>query len=118
MLNGGTMGSLSQPVECPCCRQPVSSPTLDIVISNYGVRPLEARVLRAIWNGKGMPVQTERIFDAMYEDDPDGGPSYASMYSSFKVALCRLRSRLQGSGVSVETVGYRRGYRLVMEGKK
>lgn len=105
-------------IECPCCRQPVSSPSLDIVVSNYSIRPLEARVLRAIWNGKGMPVQTERIFDVMYEDDPDGGPSYASMYSSFKVALCRLRSRLEGSGVGIETVGYRRGYKLVMEGKK
>ena len=109
---------LVRPIECPCCRQSVSAPSLDIVISNYGVRPLEAKVLRAIWNGKGMPVQTERVFDAMYEDDPDGGPSYASMYSAFKVALCRLRGRLAGSGIGIETVGYRRGYRLVMEGKQ
>lgn len=106
------------PIECPCCRQAVDVPSLDIVISQFGVRPLEARVLRAVWNGKGMPVQTERIFDSMYEDDPDGGPSYASMYTSFKVALCRLRTRLRGSGIDVVTVGYRRGFKLVMEGKR
>lgn len=106
------------PIECPCCRQPVDAPSLDIVISNYGVRPQEARVLRAIWQGKGMPVQTERVFDAMYEDDPDGGPSYAAMYSAFKCALSRLRARLEGSGIGIETVGYRRGYRLVMKGNK
>lgn len=109
---------LHKPIECPCCRQPVSAPSIDIVVSNYGIRPLEARVLSAIWKGNGMPVQTERVFDAMYADDPDGGPSYASMYSSFKVALCRLRGRLEGSGISIETVGYRRGFRLIMEGMK
>ena len=103
-----------QPIACPCCRQRVAVPTLEIVVDHYSLTPLEARILGAIWKGKGHPIQTERVFDAMYCDDPDGGPSPNRMYAAFKVALCHLRKRLQGSGVSIVNVGYRRGYRLVL----
>ncbi|MGH0221959.1 helix-turn-helix domain-containing protein [Sinorhizobium meliloti] len=101
-------------IACPCCAQRVETPTLDIVIDHYDIPPQQACILAAVWKGKGMPVPTERIFDSMYADDPDGGPSPAAMYRDFKVALCRLRKRLEGSGVTVETVGYREGYRLAL----
>lgn len=101
-------------IECPCCNQRVVAPSLNIVIDRYKVSPLEARILGAVWRGKGHAVQTERIFDAMYVDDPDGGPSPQRMYAAFKVALCHLRKKLEGSGVGVECVGYRAGYRLVL----
>jgi hypothetical protein len=103
-------------VSCPCCRQSVRTPTLEIVVDHYELTPLEKRVLEAVWRGKGMPVMTERIFDKMYEDDPNGGPTPSKMYLAFKVALCHLRKKIQGSGVDVENVGYRRGYRLVLGG--
>lgn len=106
--------SLRDPIPCPCCSQPVRVPTLEIVIDQFEIRPAEARVLRAIWRGKGHPVMPERIFDSMYEDDPDGGPRPGRMYSDFKVFLHRLRTRLQGSGIRIENCGYRRGYRLVI----
>ena len=106
-----------EPINCPCCRQLVAVPSLDIVVDRYHVPPMEARILGAVWRGKGLPVQTERIFDAMYVDDPDGGPSPTRMYAAFKVALCHLRARLEGSGIGVENVGYRQGYRLLMAGK-
>ncbi|QND53441.1 hypothetical protein HB779_17265 [Phyllobacterium sp. 628] len=105
---------LVDPINCPCCKQAVHVPTLEIVVDHYKVTPLEARILGAVWKGKGMPVQTERIFDAMYIDDPDGGPTPTKMYLAFKVGLCHLRAKLQGSGINVENVGYRRGYRLVL----
>ncbi|WP_454618395.1 hypothetical protein [Bradyrhizobium cenepequi] len=122
--------SRARSIECPCCKQSVRVPTLEIIIDHYKVTPLEARILGAIWKGKGHPVQTERIFDAMYVDDPDGGPSPTRMYLAFKVALCHLRARLDGydpsapgsvrvrepSGISIENVGYRRGYRLIIGG--
>ncbi|WP_245492231.1 hypothetical protein [Mesorhizobium sp. M4A.F.Ca.ET.020.02.1.1] len=107
-------GLVLAPINCPCCKQAVAVPTLDIVVDRYKVTPLEARILGAVWKGKGMPVMTERIFDAMYADDPDGGPSPTRMYAAFKVALCHLRARLAGSGITVENVGYRQGYRLIM----
>lgn len=62
-----------------------------------------------------MPVSTQRIFDAMYADDPDGGPTAAKMYGAFKYALCHLRKRLVGSGYRIENAGYCMGYRLVIQ---
>lgn len=111
------MMHIHQPIACPCCGGLVRVPTLDIVIEHCKITAHEERILRAIWRGKGRPVKTERIFDAMYEDDPDGGPSPNKMYLSFKVALCHMRKKLVGSGVSIETVGYRRGYRLAIKGE-
>ncbi len=101
-------------IPCPCCAMPTNAPTMLIVVDHYKVTPLEATILSAVWRGKGHPVQTERILDSMYADDPDGGPSATQMYRAFKVALCRLRARLEGSGISIVNVGYRRGYRLVI----
>ena len=99
---------------CPCCAQPVPVPSAYIVAQNAGLSPMETRILEAVWDGKGRSVQTERIFDRMYEDDPDGGPPPARMYATFKEKLSLLRKKLIGSGVGVENVGRREGYRLVM----
>ena len=69
-------------------------------------------MLKAVWNGGGAPVFPDAIFREIYHDDPNGGPSSKQMYTAFKVALCHLREKLKGSGVSVETVGYNRGFSL------
>lgn len=102
------------PISCPCCRQPVTVPSLEMVIDFYRITPFEARILGAIWKGKGFPIMPDRVFDAMYSDDPDGGPSQSQMYKAFKVSLCHLRQKLEGSGISIVNVGYGRGYRLVL----
>lgn len=101
-------------IDCPCCKRRVGVADIEIIIDHYDIPPLQEAILRAVWRGKGMPVQTERIFSLMYADDPDGGPEPSKMYLAFKVGLCHLRKRLKGSGVQIETVGYRRGYRLVL----
>ncbi len=101
-------------IPCPCCKAIVGVPDIEVLIDYYDVPPLEQGILRAVWKGKGYPVMTERIFDAMYADDPDGGPEQNKMYSAFKVALSHLRARIKGSGISIENVGYRRGYRLII----
>ncbi|CAA2140408.1 HNH endonuclease [Hyphomicrobium sp. ghe19] len=100
---------------CPCCEQRVPQPTVDVIAHAAGLSPLQEAILRAVWSGKGRSVQPETIFSEMYADDPDGGPSASKMYSAFKVALCHLRGKLVGTGVSIENVGYRQGYRLVMK---
>ena len=102
------------PIDCPACGQPVRVPQFEIVADRYGLSPTERRILEAVWKGRGFPVATERIFDAMYRDDPNGGPSHDAMYRAFKVRLSRLRAKLNGSGVGVRNEGYRRGYRLVL----
>lgn len=111
--NSGLAAQIA-PISCPCCAQPVKVPTFEIVADIYRLSPTERRILEAVWKGKGHPVQTERIFDAIYVDDPDGGPSPTEMYRAFKVRLSRLRAKLEGTGISVKNEGYRRGYRLVL----
>jgi hypothetical protein len=101
---------------CPCCKQAVTAPSLDEVIAACRLDGFEASVLRAVWAGGGGPVQTERIFDAMYADDPDGGPSPTRMYRAFRTALRDLRLRLKGTGIGIESVEYRRGHRLTIKG--
>jgi hypothetical protein len=105
----------ARPIPCPCCRQPVRVPTLEIVVDHYKIAPLEERILGALWKGKGECVPMERVYTAMYADDPDGGPAPTKMYLAFKVALCHMRKKLDGSGVAIANVGYGRGYRLVIE---
>lgn len=100
---------------CPQCGTRVASPTPDIIAETVGLPPIQEAVLRAVWAGKGRPVQPEAIFTEMYSDDPDGGPGASKMYAAFKVALCHLREKLKGTGVSIENVGYRQGYRLIMK---
>jgi len=111
--NSGLAAQIA-PISCPCCAQPVAVPTFEIVADTYRLSPTERRILWAVWRGRGHPVQTDRIFDAIYADDPNGGPSPVEMYRAFKVRLCRLREKLYGSGIGVENCGYRRGYRLVL----
>jgi hypothetical protein len=101
-------------VNCPCCGAGVQVMTADLATQVYGITEQQARILRAIWSGKGKPVHMERVFSEMYADDPDGGPTQEKMYLAFKVAMSHLRTKLEGSGISVETVGYRQGYRLIL----
>jgi len=106
--------NLPAPIRCPCCFQETWRPTLDVVADVAGLQPMEKKVLGAIWAGNGMPVDNERIFTAMYEDDPDGGPEPVKMYNALKTALGKMRVKLAGTGVGVENMGYRQGYRLVL----
>ncbi|NWJ26181.1 helix-turn-helix domain-containing protein [Rhizobium sp. RM] len=104
-------------VNCPCCDAPVQTMSADIATQVYGITEQQSRILRAVWSGKGKPVQMERVFTEMYHDDPEGGPTQVKMYAAFKVALSHLRSKLKGSGISIVTVGYRQGYRLILQDK-
>lgn len=100
-----------QPIPCPCCGHEVDVPALDVVIQYYSIPRVSAQILRAVWSGKGKFVPSERIFDAMYEDDPTGGPSVSKMYNAMKIGVWRLRNCLEGSGIEIEHVRGR-GYRL------
>lgn len=110
------IGTPSAPhrMSCPCCAQPVPVASSYIVAHNCDLKPMEYRILDAIWSGGGLPISTEKIFDRMYEDDPEGGPPPARMYATLKESMVGLRKKLVGSGVGVETVGYRAGWRLVL----
>ena len=112
------MNFVDRGVTCPCCGAAVDAPSLEVLVDAFSISKDQETVLSAIWRGKGMAVPTQRIFDAMYADDPDGGPSPERMYSALKMRLHKLREKLEGSGVGIDAVGYRRGYRIVMKGRK
>lgn len=98
---------------CPCCRQQVTGPSLSVVIELIGPLTMEARVLAALWAGRGFPVSSEELFDAMYADDPNGGLSTTQMYCQLRLAVCNLKIALPRSGMTVAKVKSRPGgYKL------
>ena len=97
---------------CPLCRQAVTAPSLDEVIAARRLDSIEASILRAVWAGRGHPVQSMTIFDAMFEDDIEGGPPMAKMYAAFYAALHSMNSKLNGAGIAIKSVGHRKGWRI------
>jgi len=102
-------------ITCPCCRQGVDAPSLDVLVMAFGISPFQERILDCLWRAKGRPVQKDRIIYAMYADDPDGGPSDDKATAAMKEAIFRMRDKLSGSGVSIEYDTTRKGYRLKIE---
>lgn len=100
--------------ECPCCKGTVGVPALDDLIASKGIKGIQAAVLEAVWQSKGMPVETDKLFDAMYADDPDGGPSPTRMYLALGRGVEALNTQLKDQSVSVVRVGRNGGYRLVL----
>lgn len=98
-------------IMCPCCKRPALVMSPEIVRDHCGLSPRETTVLAAIWKGRGHPAPADRIFSTMY---PSGGPSPTECYSALKTAMSRLRKKLEGTEVKIETVGYRGGWRLVV----
>lgn len=111
--------SLTAPerVDCPTCGHHAAAPSLGGVMLVCELTPKQARILGAVWRGRGQPVHYEQIVAALYEDDPDGGPSHDLAYKAMKVGIHHLRKRLEGSGVGIESAGYGKGYRLVLAGR-
>lgn len=101
-------------IACPCCDGAVAVPPLDALLEERGLTDMEAAILGAVWRGRGMPVMCERIFDAMYADDPDGGPTPSRMYMQFKAGRRALLAKLAGSGVGIVSGGWKKGWRLVI----
>jgi len=88
----------------------VAALDVETLIEDRGITGLPAAMLRAVWDGRGHRVPTERLFDVIWADDPNGGPSPSSMYLRTRRAHQYLNEALAGSGVSVVRV--RGGWRL------
>lgn len=94
---------------CPMCQGPLSVPDLEELIRTRRIKGHAAAILRAVWEAGGKAVQTERIFDAMYADDIDGGPSHTQMYIALGRARRALTAALAGTGVAVVGLGHGHG---------
>jgi hypothetical protein len=100
---------------CPCCGADVDSPSLDMIVDACQLPRQQAAILRTAWKANGHPVPTSRFVEAIYADDPDGGPGESTARRYFKTQLCLLRARLATTSVSIETLGRGLGYRLKLD---
>lgn len=98
---------------CPICLAPIAVPPLDdlvlAMINDHGLSEDAEAVLRALWAGQGKPVDAEAIFDVMFADDPDGGPSTVASYAALRVALKELDRAAPGI---VVYLGRSKGWRM------
>lgn len=102
-------------LRCPCCSGGATDlAALDTMIWDLiqwrGLSENAESVLRAVWCGAGRPVTAERIFDRIYDHDPDGGPTQTRMYLDLRDAIAELVVKLDGTGLSVirhDRLGYR-----------
>lgn len=104
---------------CPLCKSPVDVPRLDELLASRGITGHAAAILRAVWSARGNRIKASRIFDVMYEDDPDGGPCGSStMYRDLWVGLDHLTTLLTGTGVGISYSGQSAGglFKLTLQG--
>lgn len=74
-------------------------------------------MLETVWAARGLPVTAMALFDAIYADDPDGGPSQSRMYRELREAVAHLNVTLERSGIVVLYDGRAKGWRLeILEG--
>ncbi|WP_375598330.1 helix-turn-helix domain-containing protein [Devosia sp. Naph2] len=103
-----------RPVKCRCCGRQIASPTLEQVMSVYGLQPRERQIIRIIDSAIGRVASNEWLLELMFADDPvPKNPD--RKYSALKVAISNARKKLRGSGVTIEAIGYGQGFTLVDE---
>jgi|GEM_PF-4254257 len=105
--------------DCPSCGRPLPSekavrldPGARLVLhggASFVLPPTEFEIVALLHRWAPRFVSIDRIIIHLYQDDE---PDYAD--SALKVAICKLRKRLKGSGLSIET-RYGCGYRLRCE---
>jgi hypothetical protein len=74
---------------------------LEALLAEAEMADRAAKVLQAAWQAEGRAITSNDLFDAMYDDDPAGGPSQTKCYVDLRGAVTDLDAALSGSGVSV-----------------
>ena len=84
-------------IVCPMCGDTVQADErLEALLRQHRLIGRPEAVLRALWVSRGRATTTERIFDWLYADDPNGGPTIRTMYSDLYAAIETLNYRLGG----------------------
>jgi len=96
---------------CPNCGFRHRSDGFASDLSREGLSPRERTVLERLVEAGGAPVTRAKLVDAVYGDDPDGGPLFAN--ANIAVYIYRLNQKLPPRGFSVELHGYGMGWKLV-----
>lgn len=102
---------------CPACGQEIRN-DIDLGISlSAGNRTIVNEVYKAGKNG----ILSDRLFDRLYADDPDGGPSTGMKSLHTRICLLNRKIELIGWCVRGENTGSRingRYFFQKFEGKK
>jgi DNA-binding response OmpR family regulator len=85
---------------CPTCGQPVDRPDPRALVVAISVPPAQRRILDRLAASFGSYVRTETLIEAIYFDDPTGGPLEAR--SVLKVHVSHLRKTIAPHGLTIE----------------
>lgn len=99
---------------CPCCGGALDVPSLDKIMMERGIAGEAVDILDCLWDAGGLPVKSETLFAAIFEDDPEGGPSISVAYRRLRKTMAELAEKLAGTGYAIRHAGRYRGYRLVI----
>jgi hypothetical protein len=90
------------PDTCPCCGRPTQS---DGDAVAYGralmLSPHERVLFDRMGRSLGQWLPPATLIDALYADDPDGGPDKAPM--ALAAVVYGLRRKLRSTGLAIET---------------
>jgi len=112
------VAELIKEATCPCCRRNSDGIEKLIASDEARVTRMQARIIRALWKGRGFTVRNAKLIEAMYEEDCDAEPSPSAAYSRLRLNMTDLRQRLAGSNLELVDAGYRKGYRLRLRPSK
>ena len=93
----------------PLPREYFDPPNLIIVgADERRITPQEWTVLQQLWQSRGALVSGRGFLEVLYPEPKTPPKQVANL---LKVTICRLRAKLAGTPVKIETV-HRKGYRL------
>ena len=94
--------SVASPMCCPLCRQPIAAAVRDphVVIALLALTPHEERLVGYLADHFGQWKRCVDQIDAVYGDDPNGGPVNAA--GSVHVTLHHLRAKLADTPLMIE----------------
>lgn len=95
---------------CPCCDQPITAAVRDPlrVLAMIQFSQLERRIAEYLARNLGRWVPAGALVDAVYSDDPDGGPITAHV--AIAVKIMTIRKRLMGTPLALEGYAGGRGH--------
>ena len=82
--------------QCPCCGAGVESVGLDQLPYIQTLTPKQSDIIDCIVSRHPRKVTGQDLFDWLYGDDPNGGPTGG--IRTVQALVCQLRPKLEGCG--------------------
>lgn len=102
------------PMPCPVCQRHMASPTLEQTMHRCEVPHHLRQWVRAINCLGGKPADPELVFASRYRDEPNPPPPEKQKRNLIEaISMLNRILREHAAGFSVQSQGYRQGYRIV-----